>query len=132
MKRAPRPCSYPGCSKYQEVGSRCKAHENQLRRSFDAKRETAAQRGYGSKWREASKGFLRKHPLCQCPDCDDGRKRITPATVVDHRVPHRNNMTLFWDRSNWQSMAKRCHDRKTAREDGGGTYVRQGGGVVKL
>lgn len=25
-------------------------------------------------------------------------------------------MELFWDRSNWQSMAKTCHDRKTARE----------------
>jgi 5-methylcytosine-specific restriction protein A len=28
-------------------------------------------------------------------------------------------MKLFWDRSNWQSMSKACHDRKTAREDSG-------------
>jgi len=28
-------------------------------------------------------------------------------------------MKLFWDRNNWQSMAKACHDRKTAAEDGG-------------
>jgi prophage lambdaSa04, HNH endonuclease family protein len=26
---------------------------------------------------------------------------------------------LFWDKTNWQAMSKRCHDRKTAREDGG-------------
>ena len=41
------------------------------------------------------------------------------ASVVDHRVPHRGDMALFWDSSNWQSMAKECHDRKTATEDGG-------------
>jgi 5-methylcytosine-specific restriction enzyme A len=28
-------------------------------------------------------------------------------------------MTLFWDRNNWQAMAKACHDKKTASEDGG-------------
>ena len=28
-------------------------------------------------------------------------------------------MALFWLRSNWQAMAKTCHDKKTAREDGG-------------
>jgi 5-methylcytosine-specific restriction protein A len=39
--------------------------------------------------------------------------------VVDHKVPHRGDMKLFWDRNNWQSMAKECHDRKTASEDGG-------------
>ncbi|WP_143035082.1 HNH endonuclease [Marininema mesophilum] len=25
---------------------------------------------------------------------------------------------LFWDKDNWQSLCKRCHDRKTAIEDG--------------
>jgi 5-methylcytosine-specific restriction protein A len=42
-----------------------------------------------------------------------------PASVVDHIVPHRGDMALFWDRSNWQAMSKLCHDRKTARENGG-------------
>jgi 5-methylcytosine-specific restriction protein A len=28
-------------------------------------------------------------------------------------------MALFWDNTNWQAMAKECHDAKTAREDGG-------------
>lgn len=44
---------------------------------------------------------------------------VRAASVVDHRRPHRGDMKLFWDRNNWQSMAKECHDRKTAREDGG-------------
>jgi 5-methylcytosine-specific restriction protein A len=44
---------------------------------------------------------------------------VTVATVTDHKIPHRGDMALFWDRSNHQSMAKECHDRKTAREDSG-------------
>jgi 5-methylcytosine-specific restriction protein A len=39
--------------------------------------------------------------------------------VVDHRIPHRNDPVLFWDRTNWCAMAKECHDRKTALQDGG-------------
>jgi 5-methylcytosine-specific restriction protein A len=35
--------------------------------------------------------------------------------VVDHRVPHRGDDHLFWDRSNWQAMSKPCHDEKTGR-----------------
>lgn len=42
-----------------------------------------------------------------------------PASVVDHIVPHRGDANLFWDQSNWQAMSKSCHDRKTARENGG-------------
>lgn len=63
-----------------------------------------------------------------CDECDEGRKRLVPASVVDHRIPHRGDMTLFWDSSNWQSMAKTCHDKKTAREDGGFGNVRGVGG----
>ncbi|MCB4811684.1 HNH endonuclease [Methylovorus menthalis] len=58
----------------------------------------------------------------------EGAKRLTPATVVDHIKPHRGDMALFWDRNNWQAMAKECHDRKTAREDGGFRGAYQGGG----
>jgi 5-methylcytosine-specific restriction protein A len=44
---------------------------------------------------------------------------VRAASLVDHRRPHRGNLVLFWDNSNWQSMAKDCHDKKTARLDGG-------------
>jgi hypothetical protein len=40
------------------------------------------------------------------------------ANVVDHIIPHRGDMELFWDESNWQSMCEPCHNRKTASEDG--------------
>ena len=41
------------------------------------------------------------------------------ACVVDHLVPHRGDRLLFWDASNWQSLCESCHNRKTARADGG-------------
>lgn len=115
---ARRPCTYPGCGLLTGTG-RCEKHKFAERKEHDAKRGSAHQRGYGARWQKASKAWLRAHPLCACPDCDSGRKRVTPAVLVDHRVPHRGDMKLFWDSSNWQSMAKACHDRKTATEDGG-------------
>lgn len=84
--------------------------------SWRSDKSGANARGYTYRWQKASKAFLREHPLCQCEDCDEGRKRVTEAAVIDHIVPHQGNEELFWDRSNWRSMAKECHDRKTARE----------------
>ena len=65
---------------------------------------------YGYKWQRAAAGFLARHPLCMCPHCDAGRLRVTVAEVVDHIKPHKGNMVLFWDRSNWQALSKTCHD----------------------
>ena len=79
-------------------------------------RESASKRGYNRRWRRARAAFLRRHPLCvACARVD----RVTAATVVDHIVPHKGDTVLFWLVSNWQALCKRCHDRKTAREDGG-------------
>lgn len=73
-------------------------------------RESSASRGYGYKWQKAREGFLRSHPLCECPHCMAGQLRVRAATVVDHIIPHRGDMKLFWDKSNWQALAKECHD----------------------
>jgi 5-methylcytosine-specific restriction protein A len=43
--------------------------------------------------------------------------RLVKATVVDHIVPHRGDVKLFWDENNWQSLCKSCHDHKTMTED---------------
>jgi len=91
-------------------------HDQHARIKEDRRRGTPTQRGYTSQWARASKQFLREHPLCQCPACDEGRRRVRAASVVDHRIPHRGDGQLFWDTSNWQALHKRCHDRKTARE----------------
>jgi len=110
-----RPCTYPGCSALCASG-RCVPHAVQVRKERQAIVGSSTQQGYDSKWRKARIGYLRAHPLCvMCLAVG----RATPANVVDHIIPHRGNMQLFWQHSNWQSLCKPCHDTKTAREDGG-------------
>ena len=38
------------------------------------------------------------------------------AKEVDHIIPHRGDMQLFWDVANWQGLCKSCHSKKTAQE----------------
>ncbi|WP_084638924.1 HNH endonuclease signature motif containing protein [Haliea salexigens] len=86
-------------------------------------RASSAVRGYGAKWRQARAGYLAKHPIClHC----ERRGMVTTATDVDHIIPHKGDMRLFWDSSNWQPLCKRCHSTKTAAEDGG--FGNRGGG----
>ncbi len=80
-------------------------------------RPSSAQRGYGARWQKVREHFLRAHPLCVDPFSEHGG-RPTAAEVVDHRVPHKGDQALFWNAANWQPLCKRCHDRKTAIEDG--------------
>jgi 5-methylcytosine-specific restriction protein A len=117
-RSAPRPCSYPGCGALVHGGSRCPKHVQLDRRQSDAQRDPDRKRLYGYRWQKASKLYLSEHPLCESDGCSE-QGRVRAATVVDHRIPHRGDLDLFWDRSNWCAMAKPCHDRKTAREDGG-------------
>jgi 5-methylcytosine-specific restriction protein A len=56
------------------------------------------------------------NPLCVLCKADG---RLTPATVVDHKTPHKGNKGLFYDVDNFQALCKQCHDSKTAKEDGG-------------
>lgn len=107
-----KPCRHPGCPELTS-DMYCTKHAPLYQR------ESAHSRGYNSKWRRLSKLYLKAHPLC----CECKRQsKLTPATVVDHIVPHRGNQKLMWDESNWQSLCKRCHDRKTARFDRTPTY----------
>ncbi len=117
MPRVPdHPCRHPGCPNLVPRGKRyCDVHASM---HTDEVR-SASSRGYGSAWQKASKAFLQTHPLCE--ECA-GHGRYVKATVVDHIVPHRGDRKLFWDRSNWRALCKRCHDRKTGQEDSRPTY----------
>jgi 5-methylcytosine-specific restriction protein A len=80
-------------------------------------RKSAAERGYGWKWRNpdetgAADYFIKANPLCI--ECNKAGI-VTAATDVDHIIPHRGNMELFWDSDNWQALCKRHHCQKTAR-----------------
>lgn len=71
---------------------------------------------YGYKWRQERERFLAKNPLCL--HCLQERRTVA-ATEVDHKIPHRGDMNLFWDQSNWQGLCKSHHSKKTATENGG-------------
>jgi 5-methylcytosine-specific restriction protein A len=72
------------------------------------------EKGYGRRWQKGRAVFLKKHPLCvRCTEAG----KLTPATIVDHIVPHRGDPVLFWDESNWQPLCKSCHDIKTMTDD---------------
>lgn len=117
-------------------------------------RLTASERGYGYRWQQARIEWLAKHPCCVM--CQQ-RGLVVPASVVDHIEPPRlaeaklsgcqeavrEALRLFWNRRNWQSLCKRCHDSvKQAQESSGkvsgcgldgvpldaGHHWRQGGG----
>lgn len=119
-------CNYPGCKELVSQGERyCSKHKTEANRYKDRNRVSSAKRGYGVAWRRARLAFLADHPLCE--ECRR-EGRLTPATVVDHITPHKGNRELFWDEKNWQALCKRCHDRKTAKEDGGFGNKRGRGG----
>lgn len=116
--RPQRPCRAQGCrSLHRNANGYCDRHTERAKSHVREKpRESSAARGYGYKWQQARAGFLAKHPLCvRC----QALGRVVIATDVDHVIPHKGDMALFWDRSNWQSLCAPCHSAKTASEDGG-------------
>lgn len=102
------------------LGSRVQTQADRLTaintNSWRATKETSAQRGYGYKWQKAREGWLHSHPLCiYC----ERTGRVTAGSVVDHIVAHRGDMALFWDRTNWLTLCKPCHDSVKQAEEAG-------------
>lgn len=114
--RPKTPCKHPGCGMLVDYGQKYCTEHKTLHPEYI---RSASKRGYDGKWRRASKAYLREHPLCEI--CKRNGKYVQ-ATVVDHKEPHRGNQKLFWDKSNWQSLCKPCHDKKTGCEDSLPTY----------
>jgi len=100
-------CKYYRCPNLIKPGEiYCKEHR------YLAKRKSSTKQGYGYRWQVESKKFLRDNPYCAyC--LREGR--YTKATVVDHIVPHRGDMDLFWDKSNWQGLCVKHHNKKTRK-----------------
>lgn len=74
----------------------------------DLRRGSSAARGYGGRWQASRKGYLARHPLCVCCLANG---RVAVATMVDHSIPHKGDMALFWDASLWQSLCDDCNQR---------------------
>jgi 5-methylcytosine-specific restriction protein A len=114
-------CRHAGCNVLLNEAGYCEQHAKLHQQQSDAQRGSAHQRGYNRRWQKARVTFLMRSPLCKhCADAG----LVVAATDVDHIIPHKGDQALFWDSSNWQSLCKSCHSKKTAREDGG--FGRQG------
>jgi 5-methylcytosine-specific restriction enzyme A len=107
-------CLQPGCGALVARGY-CVPHARVARRV-----ETRHYRGipglhYGRRWQRVRDQFLSTHPACAA--CARAGV-LEPASQVDHVIPHRGRLELFWNWDNLQSLCVRCHARKTQREVG--------------
>lgn len=102
---APRACQ---CGKVVAAGATCIC-QRQRKADCDTRRPSARARGYDSKWDRERTAYLKVHN--RCAFCS------APATVVDHKIPHRGDKSLFWDRSNWQPLCGPCHNSVKQRQE---------------
>lgn len=100
-----RPCI--GCRKPTRNGSRCAP----CARQAEAQRGSAAQRGYGSRWRKIRREVLELQPFCQVPGC------VRLASDVDHAIPRALGGSD--DPENLQALCHAHHSQKTARQSSG-------------
>jgi len=107
-------CMQQGCTELVRSGY-CEKH-TPVRTYREDDRLSAYKRGYTSKWQQYREIYLRRNPLCV--ECEKWGY-LMPATVVDHINPHKGDMRKFWDSNNHQALCSQCHNRKTAKEDGG-------------
>lgn len=109
-------CTHPDCGELVRGGGRCPEHRSEARRAADARRPSASERGYGHGWAKRRSEYLRFHPWCV--DCGG------PATVPDHQPRSRAELVRQGnpDPDAWHHLVprcERCHNRRTALEDGG-------------
>ena len=116
-------CEHPGCcvlTKQRYCAAHTKiyadvacARRQQTMRRYD-KNRPAWHRLYGERWQRYRRAYLARHPFCVV--C---RKEgiIEAATEVDHIEDHKGDLKLFWDESNHQALCKKCHSRKTMKEN---------------
>jgi len=107
-----KPCAYPGCPALT-VNRYCKKHERMVGKAMDKERPSSNARGYTATWQRRRREYLRENPLCR--HCQNKGKLI-PADLIDHIIPHKGDMNLFWDETNWQPLCTECHNRKTMNE----------------
>jgi 5-methylcytosine-specific restriction enzyme A len=72
---------------------------------------------YTPRWRRERAQHLAREPLCRmCARAG----RSTKAVVVDHIIPHRGDLTLFWDPINRQSLCLVHGNGEKQRIENGG------------
>jgi 5-methylcytosine-specific restriction protein A len=87
---------------------------------MDQRRSLRADRAHAhlynsSRWQQLRRRILQARPLCECGECQGGRRHVMVASVVHHVQPHQGDEARFFDPANLQALAKPCHDRLTGQ-----------------
>ena len=119
-KRIRKRCKTVGCSNLHHNSNgfcdSCNAKwiEKHPRTSYEDKRPSASQRGYGSRWRRFSRNYLSEHSVCVI--CG------APATCVDHKdIPADVMLDAYgafdYDERHYQALCRECNLKKGRNED---------------
>lgn len=110
-----RLCNYNGCNDFALTNkSYCSKHIKEKAILYNQQSRTYNTNDvYNYRWRKLRELQLRQEPCCAA--CMKFQK-CTPATEVDHIIPHKMDDTLFYSFGNLQSLCKSCHSQKTMRE----------------
>ena len=112
-------CIEPNCGRPAAAGDcRCPEHARAHAKAYGTSPHRVERATmYNSRaWAALRREVLMEQPFCAVCLAEG---RYTPAQVVDHITPHRGDARMFFDKGNLQPLCKRCHDIKTAKEDGG-------------
>ncbi len=113
MAAVRRLCPTPRCPNLQP----CSRPGHERKPFATAQRSTTLYQS--PQWKRESKAFLAEHPFCVAKGIGTESAYVIcgqPATIVDHRIPHRGNEAAFWNQGNWQSLCVAHHQAKTGRE----------------
>jgi len=107
----------PFCRKKQVVRERRELVAK--RRRYDRQRDPQIKRLYNRvRWKRLRLRRLEADGwLCQ--NCLNVHGRERAGSVVDHIVPHKGDLNLFYSFLNTQALCPECHNSKTAGQDGG-------------
>jgi 5-methylcytosine-specific restriction protein A len=100
-----KPCTYFGCRNLVSKGSRCPDHPLYKERVIPEHHKLYST----AKWKKLRILHLRTEPACiVCNTQED--------LDVDHIVPHKGDIYLFFDPKNLQTRCHVHHSQKTAKE----------------
>lgn len=112
-------CPVAGCPCPTWRG-KCRAHARSSSAGKRYRDSYTASSSLRARWSKASKAYRREHELCESERCAAIAAPLRPAaTEVDHIDGLGLQGPRAFDETNWQSLCKSCHSRKTAGESFG-------------
>jgi len=95
-----------------------RTHLGKRKEKYESRKPEYSKLYHTQRWIKQSKLYRRRNPLCvEClkygitTDCTGKNKGC-----VDHIVPHRGDLRVFWDKDNWQTMCTMHHNQKSGKE----------------